>query len=50
MCHIHAFLEHFGGVPSRVVLDNLKAGVIKSCIDNDMLNRSYKELAEYMGL
>lgn len=45
-CHILAF-ECFGGVPEIVCLDNLKAGVIKSCIDNDMLNRSYKELAEY---
>lgn len=48
MCHVHAF-EYFGGVPYRVVLDNLKAGVIKSCVDNDMLNRSYKELAECYG-
>jgi hypothetical protein len=45
-CHIHAF-EHFKGVPSKVVLDNLKAGVIKSCVDNDQLNRSYREMAEY---
>lgn len=45
-CHIHAF-ERFGGVPSIVVLDNLKAGVITSCIDNDQLNRSYREMAEY---
>ena len=45
MCHVHAF-EHFNGVPD-VVLDNLKAGVIQSCIDNDMLNRSYHELAEH---
>jgi transposase len=46
--HVHAF-RHFGGVPNRVVLDNLKAGVIKSCIDNDMINRAYGELAEYYG-
>jgi transposase len=46
LCHIHAF-EHFNGVPEKVVLDNLKAGVIKNCIDNDLLNRSYLELAEY---
>lgn len=45
-CHINAF-ERFGGVPEKVVLDNLKAGVIKSCIDNDQLNRSYQEMAEY---
>lgn len=48
MCHIHAF-EHFNGVPEEVVLDNLKAGVIQSSIDNDMLNRSYYELAEHYG-
>lgn len=45
-CHILAF-EAFGGVSRIVCLDNLKAGVIKSCIDNDKLNRSYKDLAEY---
>lgn len=48
-CHIHAF-EHFGGVPFKVVLDNLKSGVIKSCIDNDQLNRSYTEMAEHYGI
>lgn len=45
-CHIHAF-ESFGGIPSKVVLDNLKAGVIHSSIDNDQINRSYREMAEY---
>jgi transposase len=45
-CHILAF-EHFNGVVETVCLDNLKAGVIKSSIDNDLLNRAYKELAEY---
>jgi transposase len=47
-CHIHAF-EYFSGVPEKVVLDNLKAGVLKSIIDNDMLNRSYVECAEHYG-
>lgn len=47
-CHIHAF-EYFNGVASKVVLDNLKAGVIKSTIDNDMLNKSYIECAEHYG-
>lgn len=45
-CHAYAF-EHFGGIPEEVVLDNLKAGVIQSCMDNDMINRSYHEFAEY---
>lgn len=47
-CHIHAF-EHFNGVPQQVVLDNLKAGVIKSTIDNSMINKAYRELAEHYG-
>lgn len=46
MCHIHAF-EYFNGVPEEVVLDNLKAGVIHSSVDNDGINRAYYELAEY---
>ncbi|MBA3817154.1 MAG: IS21 family transposase [Parachlamydiaceae bacterium] len=48
MCHIYSF-EHFGGIPYQVVSDNLKAAVIKSTTDNDMLNRSYLELAENYG-
>lgn len=48
MGHVHAF-EHFNGVPKHVVLDNLKAGVIRSTIDNDMITRSYQELAEHYG-
>jgi transposase len=46
--HIHAF-EYFNGVPKNVILDNLKAGVIRSTLDNDMINRSYQELAEHYG-
>lgn len=48
MGHVHAF-EHFNGVPENCILDNLKAGVIRSTIDNDMINRSYQELAEHYG-
>lgn len=48
MCHVYAF-EHFGGVPAEVVLDNLKAGVTKSTVDNEMLNLSYLGLAEHYG-
>lgn len=46
--HVHAF-EYFNGVPQNCILDNLKAGVTKSTIDNDMINRSYQELAEHYG-
>lgn len=46
MGHIHAF-EYFNGVPKNCVMDNLKAAVIQSTIDNDMINRAYQELAEH---
>lgn len=48
MGHIHAF-EYFNGVPEKLHIDNLKAGVIKSTIDNDMINRTYQDMAEHYG-
>jgi hypothetical protein len=48
MGHVHAF-EYFGGVPQNCILDNLKAGVIRSTIENNMINRSYQDLAEHYG-
>ena len=47
-CHIHAF-EFFGGVPEKVVMDNLKAAVIKAAVDDPIINRAYRDLAEYYG-
>lgn len=41
--------EFFGGVPERIVLDNLKSGVLKSDLYDPILNRSYGEMAEYYG-
>src|ERR1700722_632398 len=46
MGHIHAF-EYFGGVSKFCVVDNTKAAVIKSTIDNELMNRSYQDLAEH---
>lgn len=46
--HVRAF-EYFNGVPANCILDNLKAGVIRSTIDNDMINRSYQAMAEHYG-
>jgi transposase len=46
MGHVHAF-EYFNGVPKNCIMDNLKAAVIRSTIDNDMINRSYQEMAEH---
>ncbi len=47
-CHIHAF-EAFGGVPNDVVMDNLKAAVIRSTIDNAAIHQSYQQMAEHYG-
>jgi transposase len=46
--HIRAF-EFFGGVPTSVVLDNLKAGVIKADLYDPTLNRAYGELERHYG-
>jgi transposase len=47
-CHVEAF-EFFGGVPARLVPDNLKTGVDKPDLYDPKLNRSYAELAEHYG-
>lgn len=44
--HIRMF-DFFEGVPKRIVLDNLKAGVIKPDLYDPKLNRAYAEMAEY---
>jgi len=47
-CHVNAF-ESFGGVPFRVVLDNLKAAVMKAVVHDPVLTRAYREFAEHYG-
>jgi hypothetical protein len=47
-CHRHAF-EYFGGVPRRVVIDNLKAGISKVCWDDPEVQHAYAECAEHYG-
>src|SRR6202035_1856511 len=42
--HLAAF-EFFASCPRRVVLDNLRAGVIKPDIYDPKINRAYAELA-----
>ena len=44
--HVKMF-EYFGGVPERIVLDNLKSGVIKPSLYNPVLNNAYREMAEH---
>jgi transposase len=48
--HLHrqAF-AFFGGVPRRVVLDNLKAGVTHACFDDPQIQYAYRECAEHYG-
>jgi transposase len=48
--HQRAF-EFFGGVPQRVVLDNLKAAILKAyTLDDDPeVQQSYRECAEHYG-
>ena len=48
-CHVAAF-EFFGGVPARLVPDNLKTGVDKPDLYDPKLNRSYGELAAPLRL
>jgi len=50
LCHQHAF-EYFGGVPQRIVLDNLKAAIVRAyTLDQDVeVQQSYRECAEHYG-
>jgi len=49
LCHAHAF-AHFGGVPARVVPDNLKAAVVRASFGGDpVIQRAYRECAEHSG-
>jgi transposase len=47
--HVEAF-RFFGGVPARIVPDNLKTGVDRPDLYDPKLNRSYAELAEHYGV
>lgn len=46
--HVAAF-EFFGGVPARLVPDNLKTGVERPDLYDPLINRSYAELASHYG-
>jgi transposase len=45
-CHRHAF-EWFGGVPQRVVPDNLKAAVLKAMLYDPVLGEAYRRMAQH---
>jgi transposase len=44
-----AAFTFFGGVPKRVVLDNLRAGIVTADRYEPRVNRAYGELARYYG-
>lgn len=48
LLHRHAF-EFFGGVPKRIVLDNLKVAITKACWDDPQVQQAYRECAEHYG-
>jgi transposase len=47
--HVAAF-EFFGGVPRRLVPDNLRTGVDRPDLYDPKINRCYAELASYYGV
>lgn len=47
-CHRRAF-EFFGGVPAKVMIDNLKSAITKACWHDPEVQRSYAECAEGYG-
>jgi len=46
--HRNAF-AFFKGVPERVVIDNLKAGIVRACRHEPQAQQSYRECAEHYG-
>ena len=47
-CHERAF-AFFGGVPRRIILDNLKSGVLKADIYDPTINRAYADMERHYG-
>ena len=47
-CHRRAF-EFFSGVPEEIVVDNLKAAVLKADLDNPTLSVPYTRMARHYG-
>lgn len=48
LCHRHAF-AFFGGVVAEVVLDNLKAAILRPSLDDPLVQQAYRECAEHYG-
>jgi len=46
--HRNAF-AFFRGVPKRVVIDNLKAAIVRACWDDPQVQHAYRECAQHYG-
>lgn len=46
--HQHAF-AFFGGVPQRIVCDNLKAAIVRACFEDPQVQHAYHECAQHYG-
>jgi len=46
--HRRAF-ESWGGVPGRIVVDNLKAAVVKALVHDPVLGEAYRRMAQHYG-
>lgn len=44
-CHRHAF-SWFGGVPTRIIIDNAKCAITRACVNDPEVQRAYGEYAE----
>lgn len=47
-CHRRAF-ESFGGIPRELVVDNLKAAVLRAALEDQKLAEPYRKLAQHYG-
>jgi transposase len=47
-CHERAF-AFFRGIPRRIILDNLKSGVLKADIYDPTINRAYADMERFYG-
>jgi len=47
-CHKRA-LAYFGGVPRRLVTDNLKAAIVRAVQDDPQVQQAYRECAQHYG-
>jgi transposase len=48
LCHEHAF-RAWGGVPARIVPDNLKAAIVRASFTEPTAQRAYRECADHYG-